>query len=124
MNLANVNQDSLGQEGLDRFEDLEHIIGHFTSELDALETELEARNKERPGLDPLSAAEAGFLFVHLKDWREDAARIVEYAEACEQHIVQNFHRQGEETGNGFYTRRASFYAEQAEHLRDLAGHRA
>lgn len=121
MNLANVNQDSLGQKGLDRFEDMEHVIGHFTSELDSLESDLRARNKERPDFDPLTAGEVGILLVHLKGWRRDAAQIVELAEACEQHSEQNFRRQGEEATNGYYARRASHYAEQAEHLRDLAG---
>ncbi|MBA3735166.1 MAG: hypothetical protein H0W90_08215 [Actinobacteria bacterium] len=121
MNLSTVNQDSVGQNGLDRFEDMEHVIGHFTSELDALETDLGGRNKDRPMFDPLAASEVGILLVHLRGWRDDASRIVEITEACEQHIVANFRRQGEDTSNGYYARRADHYQELSKHLRFLAG---
>jgi hypothetical protein len=121
MSLSNVNQDSLTQKGLDRFEDMEHVIGHFTSELDSLETDLRFRNKDRPDFDPLTAAEVGFLLVHLKGWRDDAARIIEDAEKCEEHIMANFRRQNEEATNGYHARRADHYQEMVEHLRSMAG---
>ena len=124
MNLSDVNQDSLTQKGLDRFEDMEHVIGHFTSELDSLESDLKARNKVRPDFDPMSASEVGVLLVHLRGWRDDASRIVEMADACDRYIVENFRRQGEVATNGFYARRAEHYQELTEHLRDMAGRNA
>jgi hypothetical protein len=121
MNLSNVNQDSLSQKGLDRFEDMEHEIGHFTSELDSLASDLQVRNRHSVDFDPLSAAEVGILLVHLKGWRRDAAVIADLAEACERHIEENFRRQGEDASSDYYARRASFYAERADHQRELAG---
>jgi hypothetical protein len=56
-----------------------------------------------------------------RGWQEDASRIVEYAEACERHIVENFRRQNETATNDFYARRAEHYQEMVDHLRSMAG---
>jgi hypothetical protein len=41
--MTTLNQDSLAQDRVEWFEDMEHVLGHITSELDSLETSQASR---------------------------------------------------------------------------------
>jgi hypothetical protein len=115
-----ADQSSLSDERVKWFEDMEHIMGHFSSELDALESELRHRDEQRAGM---VVSELGFLLLYLKGWRETGEVIIELTEKCERLTVNIYQEENASVGTGFYADRAEYYQRRADDMRELAGQR-
>ena len=111
------DQSSLVDERVKWFEDMEHIMGHFSSELDALESELRHRDEQRTGM---AVSELGFLLLYLKGWRESGEVIIELAEKCEQLTVNIYREENAGVDSDFYASRAEFYERRAAEQRENA----
>jgi hypothetical protein len=105
-------------------EDMEHLLGHVSSELDSLETSLRGRREDSElGGDAsdenMTEAELGLLLIYLRGWRETGEVIRELVEKCETSVDHIWREQNGPVVEGFYAERAEHYAEMAEYLTRL-----
>jgi hypothetical protein len=115
--MERLNQDSLDQSAVDWYDNMEHVIGHFGSELDALETSLKHRHEQH---DLMPASEVGLLLYNLKGWRESGEQIIELADKCSDLAVSIFREANSEATSDYCTRRAEFYERRAAEQRENA----
>ena len=115
--MAKPDQSSVSDDQVAWFQDMEHVMGHFISELDSLETSLRDGDKRDSGV---TITEVGFLLLYLRGWRESAKWILELVAKCELLTDDVWRDENSLVDSGFYARRAEHYQFQADYLRALA----
>jgi hypothetical protein len=113
--MPSPDQSSILDSKVAWFEDMEHMIGHFTSELDSLETSLRMGDERGRTM-----TEVGFLLLYLRGWKESGQDIIRLAAKCEQLVDETWREENSATSSEFYARRADHYQARADYLRKLA----